>query len=73
MDRQGPPNQPISLLGVLLGLDNKKDAMMAHCLDRKEVWCTTWQMQLFLSFGGGGSALTWLPSVHLIKFAFKKF
>ena len=31
MDRQGPPNRPaISLLGVLIGLDNKKDAMTSH-------------------------------------------
>ena len=38
MDRQGPPIRPtISLLGVLICLNNEKDAMTSHCLDRKEV------------------------------------
>ena len=31
------PPPPISLLGVLIGLVNKKDAMTSHFLDRKEV------------------------------------
>ena len=31
MDRQGPPNRS-HLLGVLIGLDNEKDAMTSRCL-----------------------------------------
>ena len=42
MDRQGPPNGcAISLLVVLIGLDNEKDAVTSRCLDRKAVQCTT--------------------------------
>ena len=45
MDRQGPPSGPaISLLGVFIGLDNEKDAMTSHCVDRKEERGDTWQM-----------------------------
>ena len=45
MDTQDPPTDPaISLLGDLIGLDNKKDAMMSRCLDRKEVRCAIWQV-----------------------------
>ena len=37
MDTQDPPTDPaISLLGVLIYLDNEKDAMTSRCLDRKE-------------------------------------
>ena len=73
MDTQDPPTNPtISLLGVYICLDNEKDAMTSHCLDRKEIRCATWQVhngtgqlvralctrigRLFLSFGGPGCA-----------------
>ena len=43
MDTQDPPTDPaISLLGVLLGLDNEKDAMTSGSLDRKEVRGAIW-------------------------------
>ena len=36
MDTQGPPIQPrYQLTRGLIGLDNEKDAMTSHCLDRK--------------------------------------
>ena len=45
MDTQDPHTDPaISLLGVLIGLDNEKDAMTSRCLDRKEVPCATWRV-----------------------------
>ena len=45
MDTQDPPTDPaISLLGVLLGLDNEKDAMRSGCLDSKEVRWATWRV-----------------------------
>ena len=45
MDTQDPPTDPvISLLGVLISLDNEKDAMTSGCLDRKEVRCATWRV-----------------------------
>ena len=45
MDKQDPPTDPaISLLGVLTGLDNEKDAMTSCCLDRKEVRNAIWRV-----------------------------
>ena len=38
MDTQDPPSPPrYQLTRGLIGLDNEKDAMTSHCLDRKEV------------------------------------
>ena len=45
MDRQDPPKRPsFQLTWGLIGLDNEKDAMMSHCLDRKKVRDAIWQM-----------------------------
>ena len=52
------------LTRAIIGLDNEKDAMRSHCLDRKEVRYATWRVhsirtglvggntgRLFLAFG----------------------
>ena len=45
MDTQDPPTDPaFSLLGVLLGLDNEKDAMTSRCLGRKDVRHAIWRV-----------------------------
>ena len=35
MDKALQTGPAISLLGILLGLENEKDAMASQCLDRK--------------------------------------
>ena len=38
MDTQDPTDRPrYQFPGVLLSLDNEKDAMMSRCLDRKQI------------------------------------
>ena len=43
-DKALPTSPTVSLLGVLIGLDKEKDAMMSRCLDMKEVRCATWRV-----------------------------
>ena len=49
MDTQDPPNQPrYQLTRGLMSLDNEKDALTSHCLDRKEVRHAIWRVHYYL-------------------------